>query len=307
MTEYPSAEPPTTGAPRKLSVWQRFKEWPLIARIGTIGCGGLVALFALFAILGGILWAVDPEGMEEIRADQEQSRIDREAELAEEAEREAEEEAEREAEEQAQAEQDAEDEAQRLADEEAEAERQAEEESAREAEEEEARLAEEEAQAEQEAEEERERSASPTPSPSVTTSPSPGPSQSPSPSPTASRTSTPSQSSSTSRSSSPSASTSDLGARVEEAALASAGVSSFTSMPNSPVRAVTGFEDISNSTLRVFVQENLTDSGRDDVARWLFNMSCASVPETDTIVVRDASGIDSNHYASALSNLPACQ
>ncbi|WP_258932998.1 hypothetical protein [Nesterenkonia pannonica] len=38
MSEYPIQ--PT----EKLSLWQRFKRWPLIARVATLGCGGLVVL-----------------------------------------------------------------------------------------------------------------------------------------------------------------------------------------------------------------------------------------------------------------------
>lgn len=255
----------------KLSLWQRFKSWPLVAKIGTIGCGGLVALFALLLVLGLILQAVDPDGMDEIRADQEQERLDQEAEEA--AEAEAEEDAEREEAEAAaeEAERVAEEEAERQADEEAAAEREAEEERQREEEEaaeaeaaeEEERQAEEEAAAEREAEEEAEQESAP--------------------------------------------SADDLGQRVEEAALSAAAVSSFTEMPTSPVVAVTEIEDMGASTIRVYVQESLTDPARDDVARWFFNMTCMDVPDVDTIVVRDASGLDSNHYARDLSNMPACQ
>lgn len=139
MTDQTYTPPPKGYEPeRKPSLWQRFKSWPLIARIGAIGCGGLVILTLALVALGGILWAVDPDGMDEIRAEQEQERLDQEvadaeeearleAEEAEAAGREAEEEAEREAEEEAAAERDAEEERQR---EEEEAERLAEEERA---------------------------------------------------------------------------------------------------------------------------------------------------------------------------------
>lgn len=94
MTEgnyYPPASQPAPE--KKPSLWQRFKRWPMLAKIATLGCGGLVAVLALLLALGAILWAVDPDGMQEIVDEQEQERLDREAE------REAEEEAEREAEE----------------------------------------------------------------------------------------------------------------------------------------------------------------------------------------------------------------
>lgn len=264
--QWANAEEPQDA---KLSLWQRFKSWPLIAKVGTIGCGGLVALFALLLVLGLIVQAVDPDGMDEIRADQEQERLDQEAEEA--AEAEAEKEAEREEAEAAaeEAEREAEEEAERQADEEAAAEREAEEERQREEEEaaeaaeEEERQAEEEAAAEREAEEEAEQETAP--------------------------------------------SADDLGQRVEEAALSAAAVSSFTEMPTSPVVAVTEIEDMGASTIRVYVQESLTDPARDDVARWFFNMTCMDVPDVDTIVVRDVSGLDSNHYARDLSNMPACQ
>lgn len=99
MTEgqyYPPAGPPAPD--KKPSLWQRFKRWPLIAKIGTIGCGGLIALFALIMVLGLILTAVDPEGVERRAAEREEREA---AEAEEEAERQAEEEAEREAEEEA--------------------------------------------------------------------------------------------------------------------------------------------------------------------------------------------------------------
>ena len=94
MTEYQppaSAEPPT----KKPSLWQRFKRWPLIARIATIGCGGLVVLFGGLIAIAIIALIVDPEGMQEISDQQEQER----QEAAEQESRQAEEEAEREAEE----------------------------------------------------------------------------------------------------------------------------------------------------------------------------------------------------------------
>lgn len=119
----------------------------------------------------------------------------------------------------------------------------------------------------------------------------------PSPSPTASEAPEPS----------PTEAAPELGSQVESAALDSAGVSAFTDMPNSPVVAVTEFEDVNSETVRVYVQDSLDDTAKDDVARWLFNMTCEQVPEVEVFVVRDLSGVDSNHYAGQLSNLPACQ
>lgn len=96
---YPPAGPPAPE--KKPSLWQRFKRWPLIAKVATIGCGGLVLIFGGLLVLGMILWAVNPDGMQEIVDEQEQERLDREAEeqAEAEAEREVEEQAAREAEE----------------------------------------------------------------------------------------------------------------------------------------------------------------------------------------------------------------
>lgn len=93
MSDYqpPSGDQPPTKKP---SLWQRFKRWPLIARIGTIGCGGLVILFGGLLLLAGLAWLVDPEGMQETVDQQEQER----QEAAERESQEAEEEASREAE-----------------------------------------------------------------------------------------------------------------------------------------------------------------------------------------------------------------
>ena len=64
----------------------------------------------------------------------------------------------------------------------------------------------------------------------------------------------------------------------------------------SPLFPVTEYEDVSDGTVRVYVQETLTDTGRDEVARHVFNMSGMTSDELSTVVVRDASGKDSNHY-----------
>lgn len=64
----------------------------------------------------------------------------------------------------------------------------------------------------------------------------------------------------------------------------------------SPLFAVTEVEDVSSGTIRVYVQENLDDAGREEVARHTFNMGAFDNDELQTVVVRDASGVDSNHY-----------
>lgn len=125
----------STPHTKKPSLWQRFKNLPLVARIAAWVGAGIVGFMGLFLVIGIIASIVDPEGMEEIRAEQEQEREEREAE------REAEEQAEREAEEEAQRQAEKEAEAERQAEEEAEAERQAEEEADAEREQEEAEAA----------------------------------------------------------------------------------------------------------------------------------------------------------------------
>lgn len=61
---------------------------------------------------------------------------------------------------------------------------------------------------------------------------------------------------------------------------------------------VTEIEDMYEGTVRIHVQQNLTDTGREDLARGVFNFVAASAePDAlETVVVRDASGRDSNHY-----------
>lgn len=62
------------------------------------------------------------------------------------------------------------------------------------------------------------------------------------------------------------------------------------------VAAFTEYEPMSKSTIRVHVQETLTKEQRAEAARFVFNMGGYSVPELTTLVVRDATGVDSNHY-----------
>lgn len=125
MTEgnhYPSAA--AQPAPQKPSIWQRFKRWPLIARISTIGCGGLIVLFLLAAVAAGCMAVIDPDGTAERQDATEEREAEREAEQAREQQEEEEAEAERQAEEEAEAErleqeaQEAEEEAEREAEEE---------------------------------------------------------------------------------------------------------------------------------------------------------------------------------------------
>lgn len=63
---------------------------------------------------------------------------------------------------------------------------------------------------------------------------------------------------------------------------------------DSPLIAVNGVEDVSSGTIRVNVQQNLTDAERQEIADLVHGLGY--VEELETIVVRDASGLDSNHF-----------
>lgn len=65
---------------------------------------------------------------------------------------------------------------------------------------------------------------------------------------------------------------------------------------SSPLFAITEYESLGSDTVRVYVQESLDDSGRDEIARQIGTMTMLSSDELRVIVVRDASGVDSNHY-----------
>lgn len=97
--------------------------------------------------------------------------------------------------------------------------------------------------------------------------------------------------------------------QVEAAVLDGNAVDSFQGLPaTSPGFYVTELEDMGADTIRAHVQEQLADADRERTAHWLANMSCTDVPDLDTIVVRDTSGIDSNHYLREIEGLlPACR
>lgn len=100
---------------------------------------------------------------------------------------------------------------------------------------------------------------------------------------------------------------SDLGEEVKEAALAAAAIDSFQALSSDSIAFyIADFETVSTGTVRVYAQADFTDDEREDLARWVANMTCDPVPDLDTIVVRDTSGIDSNHRVSQVSLMPAC-
>lgn len=106
----------------------------------------------------------------------------------------------------------------------------------------------------------------------------------------------------------------DIAERLEAEALVQFMVDDFIDLLNQeyydfslpPYYAITGFESIGRSTVRVNVQEPMTDDEEEQMARWFFNMTCQEVPELDTLVVRDTSGVDSNFYASRYPDMPYC-
>lgn len=60
--------------------------------------------------------------------------------------------------------------------------------------------------------------------------------------------------------------------------------------------ATTQVEDHTDDTIRIYIQSNLTDAEQDRAARTLFNFNGFHDTDLQTVIVRDASGVDSNHY-----------
>lgn len=98
--------------------------------------------------------------------------------------------------------------------------------------------------------------------------------------------------------------------KVEKTVLDAAAVDKFSELgSDSPAFAVTKVEDISSGTIRVYVQDSLTDDQSADVARWFMNMGCGSDDslKLDTVVVRDTSGVDRNNFTSMMDPITLCQ
>lgn len=66
--------------------------------------------------------------------------------------------------------------------------------------------------------------------------------------------------------------------------------------PSTPLYLVSQYEDVSSGTIRVHVQEELTKDERATIARHVFNMGAYDNADLKTVVVRDTTGKDSNHY-----------
>ena len=97
----------------------------------------------------------------------------------------------------------------------------------------------------------------------------------------------------------------DLATDVEEALLSGNAVSDFQQLnPTSPGFWISEIESTNSSTIRVHIAADLTDTERDQTARWVSNMACTTVADLETIIVRDTSGRDSNHYVNRMS--PMC-
>ncbi len=90
-----------------------------------------------------------------------------------------------------------------------------------------------------------------------------------------------------------------IGDRVRTALLTELGVNDFPDLladgRESPLYAIVDIETMYDGTIRVHYQEALTDDQRDEVARHVFNLTAPTVPELDTVVIRDSTGVDSNH------------
>lgn len=96
-----------------------------------------------------------------------------------------------------------------------------------------------------------------------------------------------------------------LAGQVETALLEANAVDSFQALqPTSPGFYITGIEDVSTGTVRVHMQTELTDAERDDAAHWVMNMSCMKVEDLDTVVIRDTTGVDSNHFKRRMERVP---
>lgn len=77
------------------------------------------------------------------------------------------------------------------------------------------------------------------------------------------------------------------------------GVDSFQDLdPSSQAYAITEIEGVNSSTVRVHVQQDLDETGEEDLARMVFGLASVDVPDLDTVVIQDTSGVDANFYKS---------
>lgn len=91
----------------------------------------------------------------------------------------------------------------------------------------------------------------------------------------------------------------DLAARTQAALFDNlGGITAFTELAGteSPLYAIASIEDVSAGTIRVNYQNPLDKAGRDLVAKHVFQLAGITVTDLDTVIIRDTSGRDSNHY-----------
>lgn len=72
---YPLPEGSQDVGAQKRSAWQRFKRWPVVLRVATLGCGGLIALFVLALIVAIVAVMLSPEGAEERAAETDEQEL----------------------------------------------------------------------------------------------------------------------------------------------------------------------------------------------------------------------------------------
>lgn len=102
----------------------------------------------------------------------------------------------------------------------------------------------------------------------------------------------------------------DYAKTIEKKILEGNGKKSFQEFgAESPAIYIADFETITEGTIRVIVQESLTDDGKEKTARWVFNMGCVvddGMTPLDTVVVRDISGVDKNFFANRMNPPVLC-
>lgn len=101
-----------------------------------------------------------------------------------------------------------------------------------------------------------------------------------------------------------------LAERVEQKFLENTGYESFSELrtdadwpADSKVRYITSFEDVSSGTVRMFVQDDITESEAKGVGRTVMGLVGRDLPELDWIVVRGTGGLDVNFSRNDIPTL----
>ncbi len=97
--------------------------------------------------------------------------------------------------------------------------------------------------------------------------------------------------------------TSDLAQRTHDEYLNAWGVDDLSELAGDPAvtvaaPAITEWEDVSAGTIRVYVQENLSDDRAHELGRNILSLTGLQVTDLDTVVVRGADGVDVNVYST---------